>query len=50
MDELLKLRNDIDAIDAQIVELFEKRMAVSESVAAIRNLTPRGLRLCLTSL
>lgn len=36
MDELLKLRNDIDAIDAQIVELFEKRMAVSESVAAYK--------------
>ena len=33
MDELLKLRNEIDAIDEEIVALFEKRMAVSEDVA-----------------
>ena len=33
MDELLKLRDEIDAIDEEIVALFEKRMAVAEDVA-----------------
>lgn len=33
MDELLQLRQQIDAIDKEIVELFEKRMIVSENVA-----------------
>ena len=33
MDELLKLRDQIDDIDKEIVELFEKRMAVAEDVA-----------------
>ena len=35
MDELLKLRNEIDAIDEEIVALFEKRMAVSEGCGRI---------------
>ena len=33
MNELLELRQQIDEIDQQIVELFEKRMVVSEGVA-----------------
>ena len=36
MDELLQLRNEIDEIDKEIVALFEKRMAVSEDVAAYK--------------
>ncbi|WP_099470099.1 prephenate dehydratase [Konateibacter massiliensis] len=31
--DLLELRNEIDSIDTQIVELYEKRMKVSEAVA-----------------
>ena len=30
MRDLLELRDEIDVIDRQIVELFERRMAVSE--------------------
>ena len=30
MEDLVKLRDEIDAIDDQIVSLFEKRMAVAE--------------------
>ncbi len=33
MDDLLKLREEIDAIDDEIVQLYEKRMLVSEKVA-----------------
>ena len=33
MKDLLELREEIDEIDRDIVELFEKRMAVSEQVA-----------------
>ena len=33
MRDLLELRDEIDVIDRQIVELFERRMAVSEEVA-----------------
>ena len=36
MEELLKLRDQIDSIDDQIVKLFEQRMAVSEGVAAYK--------------
>ena len=33
MTDLKELRDEIDVIDRQIVELFEKRMAVSKEVA-----------------
>ncbi|MGN0382883.1 MAG: prephenate dehydratase domain-containing protein, partial [Eubacterium sp.] len=33
MDKLLEYRNEIDKIDRQLVELFEKRMDLSENVA-----------------
>ena len=33
MEDLSKLRQDIDRIDRQIVELFEERMGVSRQVA-----------------
>lgn len=33
MEDLSKLRQDIDRIDRQIVELFEERMGVSHQVA-----------------
>ncbi len=33
MTDLLVLRNEIDKIDRQIVELFEKRMEISKEVA-----------------
>ena len=33
MEDLLKLRDEIDSIDNQIVELYEKRMKISEGVA-----------------
>ena len=33
MSDLTKIREEIDAIDSQIVELFEKRMTLSENVA-----------------
>lgn len=36
MRDLLELREQIDEIDSTIVELFEKRMAVSEEVAAYK--------------
>ena len=36
MEDLVKLRDEIDAIDDQIVSLFEKRMAVAENVAAFK--------------
>lgn len=36
MEDLIKLRDEIDAIDDQIVRLFEKRMAVAENVAAYK--------------
>lgn len=36
MEDLVKLRNEIDAIDDQIVSLFEQRMAVAENVAAFK--------------
>ena len=31
--DLLELRNQIDAIDREIVDLYEKRMQISEQVA-----------------
>ena len=31
MEELIKLRDEIDVIDDQIVSLFEQRMAVAEN-------------------
>ena len=34
--DLLELRKEIDEIDAQIVELFEKRMKIAEDVAAYK--------------
>lgn len=34
--DLTKCRNEIDQIDRQLVELYEKRMAVSEKVAAYK--------------
>lgn len=34
--DLLELRNELDCIDRQIVELYEKRMAVCEQVAAYK--------------
>ena len=33
MDELKKYRNEIDEIDKQITELFEKRMDISKEIA-----------------
>lgn len=36
MTDLLVLRDEIDKIDKQIVELFEKRMAISEEVAEFK--------------
>ena len=33
MKDLLELREEIDEIDNQIVELYEKRMQISEQVA-----------------
>ncbi len=33
MKDLLELRDEIDVIDNQIVELYEKRMKISEQVA-----------------
>ena len=36
MEDLTKLRDQIDTIDDQIVKLFEERMAVSEGVAAYK--------------
>ena len=35
MDELKKYRNEIDEIDKQITELFEKRMDISKEIAKI---------------
>ena len=34
--DLLELRNELDSIDRNIVELYEKRMAVCEQVAAYK--------------
>ena len=36
MDKLLELREQLDAIDKQVVELYEKRMAVCEQVGEIK--------------
>ena len=36
MRDLLELRDEIDGIDRQIVELFENRMKVSREVAAYK--------------
>lgn len=36
MEDLIKLRDEIDTIDDQIVSLFEQRMAVAERVAAFK--------------
>ena len=33
MDQLQKYRNEIDKIDKQITELFEKRMDISKEIA-----------------
>lgn len=33
MDELNKYRNEIDEIDKQITELFERRMDISKEIA-----------------
>jgi chorismate mutase/prephenate dehydratase len=34
--DLNELRKEIDAVDRQIVELFEKRMEISERIAAFK--------------
>ena len=34
--DLNELRKEIDAVDRQIVELFEKRMEISERIAAYK--------------
>ena len=36
MDKLLELREKLDVIDEQIVELYEKRMAICEEVGNIK--------------
>ncbi|MDD3222091.1 MAG: prephenate dehydratase [Clostridia bacterium] len=36
MEDLIKLRDEIDIIDDQIVSLYERRMAVAEGVAAYK--------------
>ena len=41
MNELLEYRKEIDEIDTQIVQLFEKRMKVSEAVAGYKIRTGR---------
>ena len=52
MDTLEQARAEIDAVDAQLAALFERRMAAVLSVAntnrptACRFLTPRGRRWC----
>lgn len=33
MDEIFKLREEIDEIDNELVKLFEKRMSISKKVA-----------------
>ena len=35
--ELIELRNEIDAIDKEIVGLFQKRMKISSKVAEYKN-------------
>ena len=34
--DLKELRKEIDAVDAEIVKLFEKRMEISERIAAFK--------------
>lgn len=41
MDELTQLRREIDKIDAQLVALFERRMAVTRAVGKYKR--ARGL-------
>ena len=36
MEDLLKLRDEIDKIDNEIVSLYEKRMKIAESVASYK--------------
>ena len=36
MEDLLKLRDEIDAIDNEIVSLYEKRMKIAEGVARFK--------------
>ena len=37
--DLKELRKEIDAVDAEIVKLFEKRMEISERIAAYKQKT-----------
>ena len=36
MEDLLKLRDEIDVIDNEIVSLYEKRMKIAERVARFK--------------
>lgn len=55
MDTLEQARAEIDAVDAQLAALFERRMAAVLSVAQYKQahglpiLTPRGRRWCWKS-
>ena len=42
MDELQKLREEIDHIDSQIVSLFEQRMKAAEGVAEYKKKDWKG--------
>ena len=46
MENLLELRNEIDAIDKEIVGLFQKRMKISSEVAEYKISTGKK---CLTA-
>ena len=43
MDELKKYRNEIDEIDKQITELFEKRMDISKEIAKCKKVQQIGI-------
>ena len=46
MENLLELRNEIDAIDKEIVGLFQKRMKISSEVAEYKSVQEKK---CLTA-
>lgn len=43
MDELKKYRNEIDEIDKQITELFERRMDISKEIARCKRVEKVGI-------
>ena len=42
--DLNELRKEIDAVDRQIVELFEKRLEISERIAAYKQSAGKAVR------